>query len=151
MSGKIQNELIVLAVLDQKSWAKWLRKNHLSSPGIWMQIAKKNSGIASVTYTEAVETALCYGWIDGQKQSHNADAWLQKFTPRGKRSIWSQLNREKALALMECGQMQAAGLAEIEQAKQDGRWEQAYDSPRRAAIPHDLRAALNKNARAKAF
>lgn len=151
MSGKIQNELIVLAFLDQKSWAKWLRKNHLSSPGIWMQIAKKNSGIASVTYTEAVETALCYGWIDGQKQSHNADAWLQKFTPRGKRSIWSQLNREKALALMECGQMQAAGLAEIEQAKQDGRWEQAYDSPRRAAIPHDLRAALNKNARAKAF
>ncbi len=116
-----------------------------------MQLAKKASGIPSVTYVEAIETALCYGWIDGQKQSHNAEAWLQKFTPRGRKSIWSKINREKALSLIENGKMQAAGLAEVERAKQDGRWEQAYDSPGSATVPPDLQAALNHSPKAKAF
>jgi uncharacterized protein YdeI (YjbR/CyaY-like superfamily) len=128
-----------------------LKTNHLSAPGVWLQLAKKNSGTSSVTYAEAIEVALCYGWIDGQKKSHNDEAWLQKFTPRGKKSIWSKINREKALTLVANGRMQAMGLAETERAKADGRWEQAYDSPSTATVPPDLQAALNKNARAKAF
>ena len=114
-------------------------------------MAKKDSGTPSVTYAEAIEIALCYGWIDGQKQSHSVEAWLQKFTPRGKKSIWSKINREKAVALIESGRMQATGLAEVKRAQADGRWEQAYDSPSTATVPPDLQAALNKNARAKAF
>ena len=114
-------------------------------------MAKKDSGTPSVTYAEAIEIALCYGWIDGQKQSHSAETWLQKFTPRGKKSIWSKINREKAVALIESGRMQATGLAEVKRAQADGRWEQAYDSPSTATVPPDLQAALNKNARAKAF
>jgi uncharacterized protein YdeI (YjbR/CyaY-like superfamily) len=114
-------------------------------------VAKKASGIPSVTYAEAIETALCYGWIDGQKQSHNAEAWLQKFTPRGRKSIWSKINCEKALALVKSGKMKPAGLTEVNRAKQDGRWEQAYDSPSSATVPPDLLAALNKNRRAKTF
>lgn len=136
---------------QSKAWEKWLKANHLSSPGIWLQLAKKASGLASVTYAEAIETALCYGWIDGQKQRHSPQAWLQRFTPRGRKSVWSKINREKALALVKDGRMQAAGLKEIESAKKDGRWEQAYDSPHTATVPPDLQAALNKNARAKAF
>ena len=136
---------------NQKAWKKWLKANHLASSGIWLQLAKKASGTPSVTYAEAVEIALCYGWIDGQKQSHSEVAWLQKFTPRGKKSIWSKINREKALALIAGNKMQAAGLAEVERARQDGRWEQAYDSPATAAVPPDLQAALDKSRRAKAF
>jgi uncharacterized protein YdeI (YjbR/CyaY-like superfamily) len=151
MIGQTQNELDVLAFADQNAWAKWLKVNHISSPGIWLKLAKKDSGAASVSYAEALEVALCYGWIDGQKQSHSAEAWLQKFTPRGKKSIWSKINRGKALALIDCGQMQKAGLAEIERAKQDGRWEQAYSSPASSTVPPDLQGALNKNAKAKAF
>ena len=134
-----------------KSWAKWLKTNHLKSSGLWLRLAKKASGTPSVTYAEAIEVALCYGWIDGQKQSHSAEAWLQKFTPRGRKSIWSKINREKALAMIENGEMQPAGLAEVERAKQDGRWQQAYDSPGNAIVPSDLQTALNKSPKAKAF
>jgi uncharacterized protein YdeI (YjbR/CyaY-like superfamily) len=151
MPDKPKTELPKLAFANQKAWQKWLKSNHLSSPGIWVELAKKDCGTPSVTYAEAIEVALCYGWIDGQKQSHSAEAWLQKFTPRGKKSIWSKINREKALALIADGRMQATGLAEVERAKADGRWEQAYDSPGRATVPPDLQAALNRNARAKAF
>ena len=151
MPDKPKSELPKIAFASQKDWEKWLKTNHLASPGIWLQLAKKTSGTPSVTYAEAIEIALCYGWIDGQKQSHSAEAWLQKFTPRGRKSIWSKINREKALALIESGKMKPAGLAEVERAKQDGRWEQAYDSPAGATIPPDLQAALNKNLRAKAF
>jgi uncharacterized protein YdeI (YjbR/CyaY-like superfamily) len=150
-SGERKPKLATLAFADQKAWEKWLKTNHLSSPGLWLQFGKKNSGTATVTYAQAIEIALCYGWIDGQKQSHSAEAWLQKFTPRGKKSIWSKINREKALALIETGRMQATGLAEIERAKQDGRWEQAYDSPSNATVPPDLQTALNKSAKAKSF
>jgi uncharacterized protein YdeI (YjbR/CyaY-like superfamily) len=151
MGGGSKGELTVLAFASQKSWEKWLKTNHLSSAGLWLQLAKKASGAASVTYAEALETALCFGWIDGQKKSHSAEAWLQKFTPRGKKSIWSKINREKALALIESSKMRAAGLAEVERAKQDGRWQQAYDSPSNAVVPPDLQAALEQNPRAKAF
>ena len=135
----------------QKDWRLWLKKNHQSSTGVWLRIAKKSSASASVSYAEALEEALCYGWIDGQKRQDSEQTWLQKFTPRGKKSIWSKINREKALALIESGRMQAAGLNQIEYAKHDGRWEAAYDSSRTAAIPADFQAALDRNDRAQEF
>src|ERR1700722_3943889 len=151
MPDKPKSELPKLVFANQKAWEKWLKTNHLSSSGIWLQLAKKDSGTSSVTYAEAIEVALCYGWIDGQKKSLSNEAWLQKFTPRGKKSIWSKINREKALTLVACGRMQATGLAEMERAKADGRWEQRYNPPRPHTVHSDLQAALKKNARAKAF
>jgi len=151
MPDKPKSELPKIAFTNQTSWEKWLKANHLSSTGIWLQLAKKTAATPSVTYPEAIEVALCYGWIDGQKKSHDAETWLQKFTPRGRKSIWSKINCEKALALIESRKMKPAGLSEVERAKQDGRWEQAYDSPSKATVPPDLQKALNKNPRAKAF
>lgn len=144
-------ELPILSFDDAAAWAAWLEEQHASSKGVWLKLAKKGSGIPSVNYAEALDVALCYGWIDGQKRSHDASAWLQKFTPRGKRSIWSKVNREKTLALIESGRMRPAGLAEVERARQDGRWEAAYDSQGAAAVPEDLAAALEKSPKAKAF
>jgi uncharacterized protein YdeI (YjbR/CyaY-like superfamily) len=136
---------------DQKNWAAWLEKNHRQHPGIWLRIAKKGSGLRSVTYAEALETAICYGWIDGQKKPENEQTWLQRFLPRTAKSIWSRINREKALALIQSGRMKTAGLAAIEQAKANGRWEAAYDSQSRAAVPEDFQSALNSSPKAKAF
>jgi uncharacterized protein YdeI (YjbR/CyaY-like superfamily) len=132
-------------------WESWLEENHGGSAGIWLQLAKKGSGIPSVTYDEAVEIALCYGWIDGQKKSYNESWWLQKFTPRGPQSLWSKINREKAEKLIESGRMKLAGLEAVRQAKANGQWEAAYDSPGRAGVPDDLQAALDGNPAAKAF
>jgi len=136
---------------EQKAWEHWLAKNHKSSPGVWMRFAKKNSGLRSVTYKEVLEIALCYGWIDGQKRSESDTTWLQKFVPRGPRSIWSKINREAAASLIQCGRMKAAGLAAVERAKQDGRWAAAYDGQKKATVPDDLQAALDHNPKAKAF
>ena len=136
---------------DQQTWFSWLRKNHATSSGVWLRIAKKGANVTSVSYLQAVEVALCCGWIDGQKQSDDERYWLQRFTPRSEKSIWSKINREKALRLIELGQMKAAGLREVERAKRDGRWEGAYDSPSGATIPADFQAVLNKIPRAKAF
>lgn len=133
------------------AWQSWLSAHHATSPGIWLRIAKKGSGIKSVTYDEALEAALCYGWIDGQKKAYDASTWLQKFTPRGPKSIWSWINRDKAQALIKRGKMKPAGLKAVASAKQDGRWDNAYESASRAAVPADLQKELNKNARAKAF
>lgn len=133
-----------------KAWWTWLQKQHAASPGVWMKIAKKDAPETSVQYPEALDAALCFGWIDGQKKSIDQQYWLQKFTPRAKRSIWSKVNREKVAALIEKGLMQPAGQAEIERAKQDGRWEAAYDSWSAAEVPPDLQAALDANARARA-
>jgi uncharacterized protein YdeI (YjbR/CyaY-like superfamily) len=116
-----------------------------------VRLAKKGSAGQSVTYSEALEVALCFGWIDGQKKGESEAAWLQKFIPRANRSIWSKINRKKALALMEDGRMKPAGLRAIERAKANGSWDAAYDSPSTATVPNDLQAALDKNARAKAF
>jgi uncharacterized protein YdeI (YjbR/CyaY-like superfamily) len=135
----------------QEAWAAWLDKNHRESEGLWLRLAKKGSGLQSVSYGEALEVALCYGWIDGQKQGESEGAWLQRFLPRSAKSIWSKINREKALALIASGRMQAAGLEAVERAKKDGRWEAAYDSPSRAVVPSDLQAALDANPDARAF
>jgi len=136
---------------SEQDWAAWLEKNHGKSIGLWLRIAKKDSGLQSISYKEALEAAICYGWIDGQKRPESDRAWLQKFLPRSARSIWSKINRERALALIASGRMKAAGLRAIENAKQNGRWETAYDSPSGAAVPEDFQAALDAHPRAKAF
>ncbi|HXJ08397.1 MAG TPA: YdeI/OmpD-associated family protein [Burkholderiales bacterium] len=140
-----------LRLEDQEAWLSWLRKNHAASSGVWLRIAKKSAGVRSVSYLQAVEAALCFGWIDGQKKGGDERYWLQRFTPRSAKSIWSKINREKAIRLIARGQMNAAGMREVERAKRDGRWEGAYDSPSGAAIPADFQAVLNKTPRAKAF
>jgi uncharacterized protein YdeI (YjbR/CyaY-like superfamily) len=136
---------------SKKDWAAWLEKNHRKSTGLWLRLAKRDSRLRSVSYKEALELALCYGWIDGQKRSENEQTWLQKFLSRSSRSVWSKINREKALALIASGQMKAAGLEAIENAKKNGRWEAAYDSPSAATVPSDFQAALDANQRAMAF
>lgn len=143
--------LPVVRFQSKKDWQLWLKKNHQSSTGVWLWIAKKGSGIISISYAEALEEALCYGWIDGQKRPDSERSWLQKFTPRGKKSIWSKINRENALALIESGRMRSAGQKQIESAKADGRWEAAYDSARTAAVPADFQAALDSNDQAREF
>lgn len=135
----------------KKDWAAWLEKNHRTDPGLWLRLAKKGSSLHSVSYKEALEVALCYGWIDGQKKPESEEAWLQRFVPRGPRSIWSKINREKALELIASGEMKAAGLEAIENAKQHGRWEAAYDSPSGATVPDDFQKALDTNPAAAEF
>ncbi|HXH62566.1 MAG TPA: YdeI/OmpD-associated family protein, partial [Gemmatimonadales bacterium] len=122
-----------------------------TSNGVWLRIAKRDSGRPSVTYPEALETALCFGWIDGQKRPGDTRTWLQKFTPRRPRSIWSRINRTKIAALTRQGRMRAAGRAAVERAKQGGQWSAAYHSQSRAVIPPDFRAALDGAPAAKAF
>ena len=136
---------------SKSHWTAWLEKNYQKSPGLWLRLAKKDSEIQSVSYKEALEIALCYGWIDGQKKPESEEAWLQKFVPRSAKSIWSKINREKALALIASGDMKPAGSEAIESAKKNGRWESAYDSPSGATVPDDLQAALDKNPQAAEF
>ena len=144
-------ELPIMLFEHQEAWAAWLEPNHADSRGLWLQHAKKAADLASVSYAEALDVALCYGWIDGQKKSYDESSWLQKWTPRGAKSIWSKINREKVLKLIEHGQMKPAGLEAVERARQDGRWEAAYDSHRTATVPSDLQAVLDSNAAASAF
>jgi uncharacterized protein YdeI (YjbR/CyaY-like superfamily) len=129
----------------------WLRKHHAAADGLWLQIAKKGADEPSVTYAQAVEIALCWGWIDGQKKGLDEQHFLQRFTPRRARSIWSKINVDKVAALIEAGRMQPAGHAQIAAAKADGRWEGAYDGARTSTVPDDLLAALDANAKAKTF
>lgn len=140
-----------LTFADQKAWAKWLHANHATADEIWIQTAKVASGIKSVTHAEALEIALCYGWIDGQVKPLDAQYSLRRFIPRRKHSIWSQINRAKALLLIDQGRMQPAGLAAIQQAKANGRWDAAYQPPSDKSLPPDLEAALKKNRKAAAF
>ena len=144
-------ELSILPFESKKKWAEWLAKGYDQSAGIWLKLAKKDAGIPSVTYDEALEVALCYGWIDGQKKGFDDKYWLQKFTPRGPKSIWSKINTEKAERLIASGEMKSAGLQAIEAAKQDGRWQAAYQSQKNISVPEDFQAALDKNKKAKAF
>ena len=141
----------VLLFEDQNGWAGWLVENHATSTGVWLKLAKKATGLQSVSYDEALEVALCYGWVDSLKKSYDDTAWLQRFSPRGPKSIWSKINRKKAEDLIQGGQMKAAGLAAVERAQQDGRWDAAYDSQRTAAVPADLQTELDKNETAQAF
>jgi len=144
-------DIPILPFESQKDWAAWLAKNHATSSGVWLKLARKASGIKSVSYDEALELALCYGWIDGQRKSHDETSFLQKFTPRGPRSIWSKINTEKAQRLIESGKMEPAGLKAVESARQDGRWDAAYAPQSKAVAPDDLQIALDRNAKAKAF
>ena len=141
----------ILLFEHQQAWEDWLSRNHSKCPGVWLRLAKKGSKVRSLTYVEALESALCFGWIDAQKKPESDKAWLQRLTPRGKRSIWSKINCQKATALLACGRMRDSGLREILRAKEDGRWERAYDSPSNATVPEDFQAALNKSSKAKAF
>ncbi|MBL8287629.1 MAG: YdeI/OmpD-associated family protein [Rubrivivax sp.] len=134
-----------------RAFETWLKRNHASHGGLWLKIAKRGASEPSVTYPEAVAIALCWGWIDGQKKALDDQHFLQRFTPRRARSVWSKINVEKAAALIEAGRMQAPGHAQIEAAKADGRWAQAYDGARTATVPADLAAALQAEPRAKAF
>ena len=144
-------DLPTLPFATKNKWADWLAGQHGKSTGVWLKLAKKDSGISSVTYDEAVEAALCYGWIDGQKKGFDEKYWLQKFTPRGSKSIWSKINTEKAERLIASGEMNPAGLKAIELAKQDGRWDAAYSSQKNMSVPDDFQAALDKNQKAKTF
>lgn len=135
----------------QRDWEKWLDRNHHESEGVWLRIAKKGSKRPTLSYAEALETALCYGWIDAQKRAESESAWLQRFMPRRPRSIWSKINREKALTLIAAGKMKPAGLVEVTRAQRDGRWEAAYDSPKTATVPPDFQKVLDGNRAAKEF
>jgi uncharacterized protein YdeI (YjbR/CyaY-like superfamily) len=134
-----------------RAFETWLEKHHDDSDGLWLKIARKGADAPSVTYPEAVEIALCWGWIDGQRKGLDDQHFLQRFTPRRARSIWSKINVDKVAALIEAARMQAPGYAQVNAAKADGRWAQAYDGARASAVPEDLLAALEAEPRAKAF
>ena len=141
----------VLQFPDARRWRAWLARNHRSPDGVWLRIAKKGAPRPSVSYVEALDEALCFGWIDGQKKSHDRNAFLQKFTPRRPRSVWSKRNIEHCERLAAAGRMEPTGQAEIDRAKADGRWGQSYDPPSRAEPPGDLRRALARNRSARQF
>ena len=132
----------ILAFKDAGAFARWLKASHANVPEVWLKLAKAESGIASVSYAEALDEALCWGWIDGQKKSFDATHWLQRFVPRTKTSIWSQINREHTARLIKEGRMQPEGHAEIERAKADGRWDKAYGGFSADQFPADLLAAI---------
>ena len=145
------NELPILEFEDRAAWERWLHAQHAASAGVWLKLARKRAPASTVTYAEAVEEALRYGWIDAQKAPHDESFWLQRFTPRAPRSKWSQINCRKASELIEQGRMTPAGLAQVEAAKQDGRWDAAYASPGAATVPEDFQRALDENPAAKDF
>jgi uncharacterized protein YdeI (YjbR/CyaY-like superfamily) len=144
-------DLPIIPFATAEKWEAWLEENHATAPGVWMQFYKKNSGVPSINWTEAVQGALCYGWIDSQAKKYDDKSYLQKFTPRGPRSIWSKINTEHVARLIELGKMKPAGLAAVESAKADGRWQKAYDSPANMKVPEDFLKELSKNKKAKAF
>ena len=141
----------ILSFTTAKELTSWLTKHHAVSTGIWIRIFKKNSDVKSITYAEALDEALCYGWIDGQKKPYDTASWLQKFTPRSPKSIWSKKNREHIERLEKSGKMKPAGIKQVEAAKADGRWEQAYDSQSNMVVPADFLEELAKNKKAEDF
>jgi uncharacterized protein YdeI (YjbR/CyaY-like superfamily) len=153
MSGRPRTfeGLPVFSFATQARWEEWLAKNGAAAPGLWLRIAKKDAAAATVTYAEALESALCHGWIDGKKQALDGESWLQRFTPRRPKSTWSKRNREKAEELVASGRMAPPGLRAVEEAKRDGRWDAAYDSQRGAEAPAGFLAALGKSPRAARF
>jgi len=149
--GSAKPDLPVIAFKSQQDWDAWLTSQRTRSKGLWLKLAKKASGVASVSKQEAIDAALCHGWIDGQLDSFDEKYWLIRFTPRQSASKWSEKNRARALQLVEMGRVQPAGLKEIERARTDGRWNGAYASQSTAQVPDDLRVALEKNGKAKRF
>jgi len=147
----MQGDLPVVGFADRGAWESWLAEQHDTSPGVWLKIAKKGPGAPGVSYAEALEVALCYGWIDGQKGGLDDEYWLQRFTPRKPGSRWSKINTDKAAELIEAGRMQPAGMREVERAREDGRWDAAYAGQRAMAVPEDLEHALAASDAARAF
>ena len=145
------NTIPIMEFKTAKPFETWLVKNHDNSTGLWLKIFKKDSGKKTISYAEALDIALCFGWIDGQKQSHDEHAWLQKFCPRRAKSIWSKINTGHVERLINEGRMRPAGLKAVEKAKADGSWEKAYDSPSKITIPKDFLKELSKNKKAEAF
>jgi uncharacterized protein YdeI (YjbR/CyaY-like superfamily) len=143
--------LQVLSFESTEEWETWLATHHADSPGLWLKIAKKGSAGRSISYSDALDVALCHGWIDGQKGRLDDDYWLQRFTPRKPGSKWSQINTERVAVLTAADRMSEAGRREVEQAQADGRWEQAYESQSRITVPEDLARALAANHRAREF
>ncbi len=141
----------ILPFASAEAWERWLSQHHDDSDGVWLKLAKKTSGIPSVTHAEALDVALCYGWIDGQGSSYDDDHWLARFTPRRPKSRWSKVNQGKVAELIATGRMRPAGLAAIEAAKADGRWDAAYDSQATATVPEDLQWELDAHPQASAF
>jgi uncharacterized protein YdeI (YjbR/CyaY-like superfamily) len=146
-----KRDLPIISFESPDTWEGWLADHHTTSSGLWLKFAKKASSIRTVSYVEALDVALCYGWIDGQKDTFDADFFLQRFTPRTAKSRWSKINCGKATTLIEHGKMKAAGLREVERARADGRWDAAYESQSTATVPDDLQRALELNDRARAF
>jgi uncharacterized protein YdeI (YjbR/CyaY-like superfamily) len=141
-------ELPVKLFASQAAWERWLARNHERQDGLWLKLAKKDSGVKSVTYAEALRVALAYGWIDGQVKRFDERFYLQRFTPRRARSKWSKINRAAVEKMIAAGEMKPAGLREVERAKADGRWDAAYDSPSAVSVPDDLQRELDRNPRA---
>jgi len=139
-----------LTFASASEWRAWLEEHHAAPAGVWLKIAKKGRGIETVTHAEALEEALCFGWIDAVRHAHDEDYFLQRFVPRRPKSKWSQVNRDKVLALTGAGRMHPAGLAEVERAKADGRWDAAYAPQSQATVPDDLQAELDARPKAKA-
>ncbi len=141
----------VLSFSSAAQWEKWLAKNHSSSGGVWLKIGKKGAGKSSLSYSAALDVALCYGWIDGQKRAFDHEFWLQRFTRRGPKSGWSKINTKHAERLIQSKKMKVSGLRQIEEAKKDGRWHAAYDSARTANIPEDFLKLIERDKKAHAF
>ena len=144
-------ELPVRLFKTEKAWQAWLEKNSARSRGIWLRIAKKSSKLKSVSHPEALDVALCYGWIDGLRKRLDEETFIQLFTPRTAKSMWSKINRAKVLDLIESGKMKPGGIAAIEAAKADGRWDAAYDSYRSSTVPDDLQKELDRSPKARVF
>lgn len=147
----VTQDLETVAFESAEAFRAWLGENHAVSPGVWLKLRKKGSGVVALDYAQALDVALCYGWIDGQKAAFDDQWWLQRFTPRKPRSKWSKVNRDKVAVLTEQGRMHPAGQAEVDRAKADGRWEAAYDGARTATVPDDLAAALTADQAAAEF
>ena len=148
---KAPRDLPVIAFSSRQAFDVWLTSQPADCRGLWLKIAKKSSGIASISRAEAVDSALCHGWIDGQLDSFDGDYWLIRFTPRQSASQWSEINRARAQELVALGRMRPAGVKEMERAKKDGRWDAAYAGQSKAQVPDDLARALAKSKKAKAF
>ena len=151
MTPRVKRDIPIITFKSLQAWETWLAAQPAVSPGVWLKLAKKSAKAASVSRQEAIDGALCYGWIDGQLDKFDDDWWLVRFAPRKPNSKWSEKNRDRALQLLVLKRINAAGLREIEQAKADGRWDQAYAPQSTATIPDDLDAALKKNKKAMIF
>ena len=151
MTQETKKGLPIVPFASQDEWERWLEEHHATSDGLWLKIAKKNAGVNSVTYDEALDVALCYGWIDSQGGAYDDNFYLQRFTPRRSRSKWSMKNCKRVAELIEQGKMREAGLQEVELARQDGRWDHAYEGQSSMTVPPDFHQKLEENPAARDF